>query len=420
MDTKENGKERFRSFYGIALFNLFLVAAIGTLLRYKMVASLPWVNHKFFLHGHSHFAFAGWISLVLMTAITQKISSENPALDKPLRNTLRAHLVAAYGMLLTFPVGGYAPLSILFSTLSILISYFFVWKVWKTCTQVYWGNKISAFSIKAALAFLVISSLGAFWLAGLMATGSGSQPLYFSALYFFLHFQYNGWFFFGILGLAAAILPLPEIRYRKKIFQSIRWLAYACIPAILLSVLWLKLPAWIYYIASIAGLWQLLAVVRLYTPFREWKKSFLPIISEPAKWLFGLAFISFLLRVFLQALSTIPALSKFAFGYRPVVIGYLHLILIGCISFFLLGFLHYKKVFINNGAFKAGLLLFITGFLLTEITLMLQGFGYIGWITIPFTNQSLFTAAIFLVTGTALLVGSYVFDPKKYFTNPAS
>jgi hypothetical protein len=119
----------FTIFYRIAVFNLLLVAFIGSLLRFKMVASLPWVNHKYFLHGHSHFAFSGWISLVLMAAVAERIMQTRQYKQTGyLRNLLWIHLICAYGMLLTFPVWGYATIPIIFSTASILISYVFVWK----------------------------------------------------------------------------------------------------------------------------------------------------------------------------------------------------------------------------------------------------------------------------------------------------
>ncbi|MCG7859310.1 hypothetical protein MD537_20200, partial [Flavihumibacter sediminis] len=53
----------------LALFNLLLVALAGLVLRLKILLPLPWIHHKHLLHAHSHFAFAGWISLFLMGAI---------------------------------------------------------------------------------------------------------------------------------------------------------------------------------------------------------------------------------------------------------------------------------------------------------------------------------------------------------------
>ena len=58
----------------ISIFNLLLVSAIGVILRYKIVFSLPLFNQKYLLDGHSHFAFAGWISQILMVLMIHYLS----------------------------------------------------------------------------------------------------------------------------------------------------------------------------------------------------------------------------------------------------------------------------------------------------------------------------------------------------------
>ncbi len=406
MDTGA-GLSRFyyNNWYRIGLFNLLLVATVGLLLRFKMAASLPWVNHKYFLHGHSHFAFSGWVSLVLMVAIVQRIHKDSIAAPPPaFRILLWMQLVSAYGMLLSFPFMGYAALSITFSTVSILVSYAFVWAVWKKCNAGVWGSKTAAFSIKAAMIFLVISSLGAFWLAFLMASHSGTQSLFFSALYFFLHFQYNGWFFFGILGLCLTMLPAGILQGHNRIHRGAQWMVAACVPAVTLSGLWMKVPGWLYGIAIASALMQLTAVFYAWKPIRENLPGFTTAFSKIEKNLLSVSAFAFLARVLLQALSTIPALSKFAFGYRPVVIGYLHLILLGCITMFLFTWLIGKNIWAERKKVaNQGFVIFFIGFLLTEFTLMAQGLGYIGWTNIPYTNQMLLWAAVLLFAGLVLL-----------------
>jgi hypothetical protein len=82
----------------------------------------------------------------------------------------------------------------------------------------------------------------------------------------------------------------------------------------------------------------------------------------------------------------------------------LHLILLGCITLFLFAFLYGKNVWrTHTRVAHVALILFITGIIGTEGTLMLQGFGYIGWINIPFTNEVLFASALLLFSGAAML-----------------
>ena len=390
--------------YRIALLNLSLVAGIGLLLRYKILASIPWLNHKYFLHGHSHFAFAGWISLALMAFILEKSEHAGNGVPRSLgKGLLVAQLLSAYGMLFTFPFQGYAPASISFSTLSILVSYFFVIRIWRYTNMVIWG-KAGSLAVRSSLVFLALSSLGAFWLAGLMASHSGSQPLYFSALYFFLHFQYNGWFFFGIVAIFISAFLDKDHGEHPLVVHGIRWLCMACIPAVLLSSLWMKVPGWVLFIAVISAIMQLVGVGYLTFPVRAAIRRTRSAFTHVEKWLLSLSLIALLLRVALQALSTIPALGKFAFAYRPVVIGYLHLILLGCISMFLIAFFFRRGILPHRGGLsRAALAFFIAGFLGTEGTLMVQGFGYIGWVFIPYTNEFLFASACLLFVGALLL-----------------
>ncbi|HTS43491.1 MAG TPA: hypothetical protein VMH01_03780, partial [Puia sp.] len=122
-----------RHWLQISLFNLMLVAFIGIILRYKIAYSLPYIDQKYLLHGHSHFAFAGWITQALIALLIGYLSEQTGKdFFKKYRWLLYGNVVTALGMLLTFPFEGYAFLSILFSTLSIFVFYFF--------SAIYWAD----------------------------------------------------------------------------------------------------------------------------------------------------------------------------------------------------------------------------------------------------------------------------------------
>ena len=55
-----------------------------------------------------------------------------------------------------------------------------------------------------------------------------------------------------------------------------------------------------------------------------------------------LLFVGFALSIkfLLQLGSTIPAISQLAFGFRPIVIAYLHLVLLAIITLFLLFYIY--------------------------------------------------------------------------------
>lgn len=58
----------------ISFLNIMLVAIIGCILRYKIAFSIPFIDQKHLLHGHSHFAFSGWITQVLMALLINHLS----------------------------------------------------------------------------------------------------------------------------------------------------------------------------------------------------------------------------------------------------------------------------------------------------------------------------------------------------------
>src|SRR4051794_10324701 len=102
----------------IAFVNLLIVALLGVIMRYKIAYSLPLIDQKNFLQAHSHFAFTGWITQLLMILMIVFLKLHLPSCSfKKYEYILVANLISAYGMLVTFPWEGYAFFSITFSTL---------------------------------------------------------------------------------------------------------------------------------------------------------------------------------------------------------------------------------------------------------------------------------------------------------------
>ncbi|MEO6135281.1 MAG: hypothetical protein ABIP35_09020, partial [Ginsengibacter sp.] len=126
-----------------------------------------------------------------------------------------------------------------------------------------------------------------------------------------------------------------------------------------------------------------------------------------------LASTAFILKIILQMLSTMPFLSHFAFGFRPVVIGYLHLSFVGIISLFILG---YVNEFIHR--FKGrvsgiGAVVFVAGFILQEIMLMLQGLEAMSVEPIRSANIILFYCAVLMAAGLIWITIGIIRTPEK-------
>jgi len=400
----------FNNWIKISLVNFLIVALVGVLLRYKINFPLPLVNYKFLLHAHSHFAFAGWVTQILMALIVKYLYQHNKNISlSRYKKIFWGNFITAYGMLFTFPFQGYGLFSIIFSTLSVFVSYFFIAFVWKDLKHIA-DKGYSKPWIKASLLLYAISSLGPFSLAYLMANQISGQELYFGAVYFFLHFQYNGWFLFACFGLFFNYLHragfLNTALYSKRIF---RVLFITCFPAYFLSTMWMDLPIALRIIATAAAIFQLLSLVYIFKLFTHTKKLIRNNLNTLSKNLWMMVLIAFVIKLLLQCLSTIPSLSQYAFGFRPVVIGYLHLSFLGIITFFILGYIN------NNLALsRSGVYIFVSGVLITEITLMLQGFEAIGYSVLPYATYILFAAAIAMTAGLIIIVAK-----KKRIVNAA-
>jgi hypothetical protein len=391
---------------------------MGVLLRYKIAWALPYIDQKYFLHAHSHFAFAGWVSQALMALLVAYLSEKNANINlTKYRLLLYLNLFTAYGMLLWFAIQGYAFLSILFSTLSIFVSYAFIIIYWRDLSALK-INSISHSWFKVALIFNAISSLGPFLLAYMMATKHMIQNLYLGSVYFFLHFQYNGWFFFACMGLLY--YRLEKFQIPKHTLKQVFWLfAISCIPVFFLSVLWLKIPLWLYLIVIIAASMQIIGWWILVKSIRKTIVEIKGRIPRLGKNLFLLSAVALTIKLCLQTGSVIPSLSKLAFGFRPIVIGYLHLVLLGVISIFIIAYMYSYNFLTINKSTKRGIIIFIFGVLLNEILLMIQGIADLNYESVPYIPVLLFITALTLLTGITLINYGQIQNMRSVTNRPA-
>lgn len=388
----------------LSVVNFLVLASVGVLLRYKILFPLPLVDHKHLLHGHSHFAFAGWVSLALYIAFIH-VLQPNKAQEKQFNRILWAQQLSSYGMLFTFPFMGYAGPSIAFSTLSIFISFWFVWIAWGMISK----SQTLSFEKKwfyMALACNVVSSLGTFTLAYLMMNKIMHQSWYFGSVYFYLHFQYNGWFLFAILGLlfvyANKWISILQIQTCDRFFYL---LAVSMFPAWFLSMLWMRLPEWIHIAGIAAAVIQLMAAWFFIRLISELKHILQEATHPLVKWLWSFSILAFILKIILQAFSSVHVLNTYAFGIRPIVIGFLHLVLLGFVSIFIVGFLVQNQLIsVTQKRARNGVWIFIAGVFLNEVILMSQGIAAIRTTNFPYSDYILLGAALTIFSGLALLV----------------
>ena len=389
--------------FRISLLNLSIVAFIGVLLRYKIAFSLPYLDQHYLLHGHSHFAFAGWITQALMTLMVSYlfVSGQTDAFKK-YRTLLILNLLTAYGMVISFPIQGYGFFSIVLSTLSIFVSYGFAVIFWKDLNQLK-DQKISKWWFKGSLIFSVISSVGPFSLSYMMATDNLHEKWYLASIYFFLHFQYNGWFFFACMGLLVHRLELMGI-YSEKFKSSFIYFFAACIPAYFLSVLWIPIHTVVYIIVILSALAQFYGWILFLKALRMHKESLKSGLEKISRILMIAAGIALTIKLILQVGSTHPQLSQIAFGFRPIIIGYLHLVLLGMITLFIIGYAISQKIITMTRFARIGIIIFVVGVIINELILMLQGVQAMQNESIPSVHYYLFGIALVMFMGIVTLV----------------
>lgn len=380
----------------LALVNLMILAFLGVVLRYKIAFSLPFIQQKHLLHGHSHFAFSGWVSQMIMTCILLTFQAHiSNKLNSIFQRILILNALFSYAQLIAFTLQGYGLYSIVFSSITTVMSYYFGILFWQICNKSIHHQGAKFF--KAAIVFNMISSIGTGSLVYLMINHISHAEWYLASVYFFLHFQYNGFFIFSILGFFFTLLHQWNVSVKDQI--QLFWMMTISLPfAYLLSIIWVNLPWYIYTFAVFAALTQFITwmkVLRIFSLSLVIQKK----LQGIAKWLFWLAFLAGTIKFTLQLASVVPSVSQYAFGFRPIVIAYLHLVLLGFVSLFLIGFFIQHSQLTYKRGFVLSIILFLLGILGNELLLMFQGLSFFGFWSPSHSNELLLGMAGMMFLG---------------------
>lgn len=397
----------------VSLANLFIVAILGTVLRTKILFSIPWIDYKFLLHAHSHFAFGGWLTLCLFTLMTFDILPREMSRKIKYRILLWSTLVAAAGMLISFPFQGYGLFSIVFSTLFIFVTYAFSWIFIRDLLKVRASKTVLILCI-AALVAADLSSVGPFTLAYMLASHNVNLLLYKDSIYTYLHLQYNGFFTLSVFALFFNQFYSKfneAARRQAKRFSVI--LSFSVLPTLFLSYLW-HFPNELVRGIAVAGCISLVVTLGFFVTMLQSAQPILKQVSPFAKTIGILSMIAFFLKTAVQVGIVIPAIGNEVFGDRPIIIGYLHLVMLGFVSLYLLAYLLYTGFFKErSGLSRKGIIVFTYAVIGNEIILMTQGLSAMLMMGSPLYPWLLWAAAIFLLVG-ALIIFLSVILPLKH------
>ena len=385
-----------RSFWlKFSVFNFLIVALLGVTMRYKILYSMPFLDQKHLQEAHSHFAFYGWITNVIYVLILNYMHKINAQIDlKKYEKLIVVNLIASFTMLGAFLYGGYFWASIAGSTVALLCSFVFFFFFVRDAKKIQDSSK---FWFLAGLFFAVISSVGVFNLGYMMMSKTATQDLYLASEYYYLHFQYNGFFIFSCIGFLLFSMKQAGSGISEKQNKLIFWLLFVgCVIGYGLSVLWMKMPVSIFAVIVVATIMQTIGAVLLFVFIKKNWTNLVLKWSPMHRFVLLYAGFAFAVKIALQLGSTIPALNQFAFGFRNVVIAYLHLVLLMCIATFLVNQILATHYFTITNKLLMGFKLLLLGIFLNELVLGLMGVFSIKYISIPFANEMLLGISVLM------------------------
>jgi hypothetical protein len=340
--------------------------------------------------------FLGWLFNVFIIAFTTEFS-----LVRWFKIIFWFLQWCVLGMLISFPLQGYGVFSITFSSLHTLAAFVFIVIFFQSTKRM---PSLALTIARIALIFFALSSFGPFVLGYLKANGLEHSNMYRFSIYFYLHFQYNGFFFFSVLSLFIKLIenemPVNTLRAVKSgsyIF------VFACVPAYVLSILWSEPSSIFNIIGFISALAQLIGCLFLFQALRRFFS--MSRLNGQEKLLFMVSFVALGLKFVLQLISAFPAAALFANEFRAIVIAYLHVVLLGFISLFLIAWLMQKRQIESNAPRAVGLI--VTGFVGSEILLAISPWSesYLQLNATSFNFVILLFSAL-VVTGIGLLLTS--------------
>jgi hypothetical protein len=408
-------KEELKVYVQIPVLNFFLAACLGLTLRYAFVWEIPWIKYKHVMHAHSHVAMLGWAYMILSFFVWRVFA-------RGLRNRTYNALFAVgelsvIGMMISFPIQGYGLYSIAFSTTFLLAALYYLYLVLRQLSNRK-GADITL--MKTAISWFVISTLGV-WAMGPIMAGRGIASLYYyMAIQFFLHFQFNGWFTFVILALFFNQIREMGIPFSERDFRRFYLLmTTSCVLTFALALSWAEPDEALFVSNGLGVILQLLSLVFFLRTINGSARRAFRAKMESFPFLFyQVAFVSFVAKIIIQSAVVIPAIAVISYTIRLYVLGFIHLILLGSITAFVLGYgfsigaIQYKRL-----VSRLGWILLLSGFVLTETILF--GQGTMLWAGLGYLQHYyllIFLISILLPLGTLLGLLGNIGSIKLAFT----
>jgi hypothetical protein len=325
----------------LSALGLFILAgSTGAFMRFGLLLGFPYgLQYTNMRHAHSHLMYFGWVTpalmgliLVWLPRVTERPLS--PSHQQQFRLVIVVVLLLAVAAYSAFILSGYRPavigdlrlpIATILSSFNMLAWYAFTFVYWRT-TKGFGKNFARKRPLRlwdAALAFLVLASLGAWGIAVTVILDMRDPIVSVVLTHLFLDTFSEGWFVLALLGLAYAVNPKATNHPWASKSESLLIMGLPVL--FLLTVPVTSLPPFVRLIASIGGLmvgiglWGNI-VVLWQNSSKAWR---LPLIFLAIKATTGLAI-------------TIPALAQWA-DASLLRVSYLHWLLLGFVTLGLVG-----------------------------------------------------------------------------------
>ncbi len=353
-----------RQMFMVAWVFLILTAMLGLLLRWQVIWPIKGIDYGNFLHAHSHIGFLGWVfNAFFALAFLRWVPAGKE------RSWIRLFWflqVANLGMLVSYPLQGYGGFSILFSTLHMGGSLAFAWKLWL-------APDIAVLArpwLRSALVLMLLSGLGPLALGPLAALDLRAHPAYPLSIYWYLHFQYNGWF---ILFPIAWVLDSVDKRLKGReaaLRKALNLSLTGIILTFLVSALWVGLPVWMVLLAGAGGILQFAGILWLLQILYRDGRGYLKASPRFVRFLVWIGALVLMVKNGSQLLACLPALEAYT-QHRFIVIAFMHLVFLAVVLPWLVAAARQLNWMRGGRWFLSGAILLGTGVIATKLALTL-------------------------------------------------
>ena len=175
---------------------------------------------------------------------------------------------------------------------------------------------------------------------------------------------------------------------------------FPCFTTYFLSTSWITVPFIMQVVVTASALAQLIGFSIIVKTFQKPGNE---ASTKKGNYLILMAGIALGIKLALQLASTVPSLSIYIFGFRPIIIGYLHLVLLGIITLFVMGYILNNALCTVNSRVLTAIKLFTAGIILNELLLMIQGIRALGYSRFPHIDIYLLGAGLFMFTALFML-----------------